>query len=93
MCGCILFLLSLITPRIVILILFLFTQYLANAYETAIWPGLGFFFLPVTTLAYAFAINQAGAVDGLYLVLVVVAVLIDMGILGSGGAEARRRRG
>jgi hypothetical protein len=75
----------------VILILWLFTDYLGRAYETWIWPLLGFLFLPFTTLAYAWAINANGSVTGLYLVVVIIAVLLDLGFLG-GGHRARTRR-
>jgi hypothetical protein len=48
--------------------------------------------MPLTTLAYAFAMNHNnGSVHGVYLMLVVVAVLIDLGIIGGGGASRRRR--
>jgi hypothetical protein len=40
--------------------------------------------MPLTTLSYAFAINSNGAVDGMYLVLVVVTVLLDLGLVGAG---------
>jgi hypothetical protein len=88
--GCLLALLALITPRVIIIILFLFTGYLHAGYAgvPVIWPILGFFFLPLTTLAYAFAINTHGSVSDLYLVLVIVAILIDIGSFG-GGATMR----
>ena len=34
------------------------------------------------TLAYAWAINENGSVSGLYLVAVILAVLLDLGVLG-----------
>ena len=40
--------------------------------------------MPLTTLAYAFAMNSNGSVDGMYLVLVVVTVLLDLGLVGAG---------
>jgi hypothetical protein len=89
---CLLALFALITPRVVILILWLFTDYLGRAYETWIWPLLGFLFLPFTTLAYAWAINANGSVTGLYLVVVIIAVLLDLGFLGGGSHRARKRR-
>ena len=46
--------------------------------------------MPLTTLAYAWAINSRESVEGLYLVVVVIAVLIDLGIVG-GSASARKR--
>lgn len=88
---CLLAILAFFFPRVVIAILALFTGYMASAYQTLLWPLLGFFFLPYTTLAYAWAINTGGSVTGIYLVVVVIAVLVDIGVLG-GGARARRRR-
>ena len=86
---CLLGLLALLTPRLVIILIVIFSDYIGNAYQTTIWPLLGFFFMPLTTLAYAFAKNSNGSVAGLYLALVVVAVLIDLGMIG-GGAGGRR---
>ena len=88
---CLLAILALLTPRVVILLVWIFSNYLGRAYETALWPVLGFIFMPLTTLAYAFAMNEnAGHVSGIYLVVVVLAVLVDLGMLG-GGASRRRR--
>jgi hypothetical protein len=56
-----------------------------------LWPFVGFIFMPLTTLAYAWAINSHGSVAGIHLVVVVVAVLMDLGVVG-GGAASRRRR-
>jgi hypothetical protein len=89
---CLIALLALIAPRFVIILLWLFSGYLAAAYTTVLWPVLGFFFMPYTTLAYAVAMNNAGSVSGAYLVLVVFAVLVDLGSSG-GGAGAARQRG
>jgi hypothetical protein len=85
--GCI----ALSTPRVVIVLVVLFSDYIGRAYDNLIWPLLGFLFMPATTLAYAWAINSRGAVDGIHLVVVIVAVLIDLGLLG-GGARAGRAR-
>ena len=85
--GC----LALATPRFVIVLVVLFSNYIGRAYETTLWPLLGFFFLPLTTLAYAWAINSNGSVAGIYLAVVVIAVLIDVGVFG-GSASRRKRR-
>ena len=53
--GCLLGLLGLITPRVVLVLLWVFTNYLSRAFHTFVWPFLGFIFLPTTTLAYAVA--------------------------------------
>ena len=85
--GC----LALLTPRLVLFLVWLFTDYLGRAYHTKIWPLLGFLFMPLTTLAYAWGINSAGSISGIYLVGVVVAVMIDLGMLGGGSKAARGR--
>ena len=90
--GCILAIVALSFPLVVIVLVWLFSDYLHRAYETALWPVLGFLLMPFTTLAYALAMNQnEGSVSGIYLVVVVIAVLVDIGAIGSGGHRARRR--
>lgn len=89
---CLLGCLALSAPRFVLLLVFLFSDYLPRAYETTFWPFLGFFFLPLTTLAYAAAMNENdGQLTGLWLALVIAAVAIDLGIIRFG--SKRRRRG
>ncbi|MEY2746713.1 MAG: hypothetical protein RL112_1755 [Planctomycetota bacterium] len=75
-------------PRLVLLLTWLFTDAIGEAYETKIWPFLGFFFLPVTTLAYAFVHTRGQDLDGAGWIVMIVAVLVDLGVLGFG----RRRR-
>ena len=85
--GC----LALSAPRFAIVLVVLFSNYIGRAYQTVLWPFLGFLLMPLTTLAYAFAINSHGSVEGMYLVVVVVAVLLDLGLVG-GSASGRYRR-
>jgi hypothetical protein len=91
--GCLLALLGLITPRVVMAFLWVFTNYLSRAFDTFVWPFLGFIFLPTTTLAYAVAQNSLDGIRGWGLLLLILGVLIDFGILGGGarGRGARRR--
>jgi hypothetical protein len=87
---CCLALIALSAPRLVLILVWLFSDYLGRAFE-ALWvPLLGFFFLPTTTLAYAWAINSRGEVKGFALALVIVAALIDLGAIG--GSRRRRER-
>lgn len=84
-------------PRLTIVGLWLFTDYLEPAFPHWAWPVLGFLFMPLTTLAFAFSFHAFGGPRDLGLVLVIVAVVIDLGIvkLGSDNAgrnAARRRR-
>lgn len=88
---CLLGFLALAAPRFVLVLVFLFSGYLGRAYDTALWPLLGFLFLPTTTLAYAFALNEAGSVRGLYFGLVVIALLVDLSASGYGLRRGRGR--
>lgn len=90
---CLLALLAIGSPRLVIVLLAVFSNYLGRAYDSAVVPFLGFLFLPLTTLAYAFAINTRGSIGGIYLILVVVALLSDLGLVGIGSRGRRRRLG
>lgn len=86
--GC----LALATPRFAIVLVVIFSNYIGRAYETFIWPFLGFLFMPLTTLAYAWAMNSRGTVSGYHLAFVIVAVLLDLGMVG-GSARAGRSEG
>ena len=89
---CLLGCLALIAPRFVLVVLWLFSDYVGSAHTTILWPLLGFFFLPVTTLAHAWAWHHepSGSVQGIGLVVVIIAVLIDLGIIG-GNAKHRQQ--
>lgn len=89
--GCFVGCLAFIAPRFTIILVVLFSDYIGRAYETTIWPLLGFFVMPLTTLAYAWAMNANGSVTGGYLAVVVVAVLFDLGLVGGAGHSARRQ--
>ena len=65
-------------------VLWLFSEYLSTAFGTWVWPLIGFFLLPTTTLAYAVAENRYGGVKGVGLVLVILGVLVDLGAIAAG---------
>ncbi len=89
---CLMALMAMAFPRVAIVLVVIFSDYIGTAYQTTIWPLLGFFFMPVTTLAYAWAMHSSGSVAGGQLVVVVIAVLIDVGIIGGGATNPRVRR-
>jgi hypothetical protein len=90
---CLIGLIALLAPRLVIVLMWIFGNgYFGRAYQSRLWPLLGFLFMPLTTLAYAFAINSNGSVNGGYLALVIIAVLVDLGLLGGNEAGRRKRR-
>ncbi|MGZ8566786.1 MAG: hypothetical protein ACXWXS_07015 [Actinomycetota bacterium] len=86
--GCLFVIFTLLTPRFLILILWIFSDYLSLAYGSWFWPTMGFFFLPTTTLAYAVARNDLSTVTGgitaAGVLVIVLGVIIDLGLLGNG---------
>lgn len=82
--GCLAAAAVLAMPRFVMVMLWLFGDYLSRAYDGWLVPLVGFFALPTTTLAGAIAENETGGLRSWGIVLVVVAVLVDVGIWGGG---------
>ena len=90
--GC----LALAFPRVALfLVWFLGGNYLSRAYEHWIFPLLGFFFMPLTTLTFAFGMNSLGQpnqMEPLGWLLVALAAAADIGLIGGGGKSAKRWR-
>ena len=87
---CLLGLIGFFFPRIILIVLWLI-DYTPRAFQTTLWPVLGFIFMPFTTLAYAFAINSNGSVTGMYLGLVIFAALLDLGVIGGGSRRVKKK--
>lgn len=78
--GCLLPCLAVLMPRVVMFFISLLTNWFQQAYNTVLWPLLGFFFMPYTTLAYMAAmLNNHHTLDNGWLVLVIVAAIVDLG--------------
>ena len=88
---CLLLIILLAFPRIALVLLFLFSNYLQRAYHGLILPLLGFLFLPLTTLAYAWMANTRQPIAGINLVILIVAVVIDLGDLSRREYHRRTR--
>jgi hypothetical protein len=86
---CLVLILFLIFPRVALVLIFLSSNYLQRAYHGLILPFLGFLFLPLTTLAYAWLVNTGQPLAGINLLILIIAVVIDLG--GLGGGEYHRR--
>lgn len=84
---CPLLLIAFFGPRVALAYLWL-TSYLNGVFQTALWPILGFFFTPYTTLVYAIAMHNGGLTN-LWMVALVIAVIVDLGV--HGGSERHRR--
>lgn len=80
---CLFALATLITPRLVIILLWLFTSWFHGLFDTALWPVLGFVFLPTSFLWYTAVQNWNGGEWGvLQIVLLVIALSIDVSPAG-----------
>ncbi|MGD0908843.1 MAG: hypothetical protein ABSA96_14765 [Candidatus Acidiferrales bacterium] len=88
---CLVLIVFLAFPRIALVLLFLTSNYLQRAYHGLLLPLLGFLFLPLTTLAYAWMTNTRQPIAGINLLILVIAAVIDLGGL-SGGEYHRRTR-
>ena len=87
---CLLVLLILAFPRVVLVLMYFMSNYLQRAYDNLLILLLGFLFLPITTIVYAWMVNSHMALAGTNLLILIVAVIIDAG--GIGGGEWHRRR-
>jgi hypothetical protein len=82
---CLLALLALISPRLALFAMWLFSNMLDRAYESWLLPVLGFFLLPWTTLAYAVMWDVGTLkVDGFEWFIVILAFLADLASYAGG---------
>jgi hypothetical protein len=83
--GCIVALFALIGPRVALVVVWLFSDWLSRAFDSWWLPLLGFFLLPWTTLAYtAMYVLGTNEVSGIEWFFVVLGFLVDIGAVGSG---------
>jgi hypothetical protein len=77
-------LLLIIGPRVFLVAVWLFSNWY-NAFDSRLVAILGWLFLPYTSLAWMFTFfHNGGNVSGGYLVLMILAVLVDVGAIGGG---------
>jgi hypothetical protein len=91
MLACLVVLLAAISPRLALVAVWIFSDWLSEAFASWVLPLLGFFLLPWTTLAYA-GMWAAGSneVYGFEWFIVGLAFVVDLSSWVGGG---RRRRG
>ena len=90
--GCFVALFALISPRLALFAIWIFSDMLSRAFDSWLVPLLGFFLLPWTTLAYA-VMWSAGtnSVEGIEWFFVVLGFLFDIGT-HSQSAQIRQQR-
>lgn len=74
---------ALFVPRVVIVLLWIFTDWFQGVFDTFIIPVLGFVFLPYTLLWYTVVQRTADGQWGLWqVVLLALALLFDLAPVG-----------
>jgi hypothetical protein len=72
-------LMALLAPRIAIAVLWLFTTWFDGLFTWALWPILGFIFLPTSLLWYTVVLHWFGGVWSPWTIVgLVIAFLIDV---------------
>jgi hypothetical protein len=75
---CLIVTIALFMPRLTLVIIWLFTKW-TGAFETRIWPLLGWIFMPYTTICYLISSCATdGHINGIWVFLIVVGVFCDL---------------
>jgi hypothetical protein len=90
---CLLVLFMVFGPRLFLIAVWLLTNWYA-AFDSRLVALLGWLFLPYTSLAWMFIyFHNAGQIQGGYLILLVLAVLVDIGVLPGSHRAVKQRYG
>lgn len=77
--GCTIILTGWFFPRFLLFCIWAFTTWEDYAFRTAMWPLLGFVFMPCTTLMYMAAmLNNNFIITGIWSVFVLIAIVFDV---------------
>jgi len=88
--GCITAIFGVILPRFALLVAWTNAQdYWNTLFSSQLWLGLGFLFLPWTTLIYGFSAPNGLSV--LNIIFIGLAVLLDLGTWGVGFLGGRKQ--
>lgn len=92
--GCLVALLALISPRLALIVLALFTDLIRDAFDGD-WflPVLGFFVLPWTTLAWSVIAGLSDGVTPFGILVVIFFFLVDLYSYGKSQAVRAARSG
>lgn len=89
--ACLLAIVALIFPRILMIVLWLFTDWFNGVFDNVIIPILGFIFLPIATLWFTVVVHYYnGEWNSVTIVGMVIAVALDLSGMG-GGYQSRGR--
>lgn len=85
--GCLVVLFALISPRLALFFVAVFSDLLSDSFDSWVIPLLGFFLLPWTTLAYAcmwsLGTNEVSGFEWFIVILAFLADLSGYGLIGN----------
>ena len=76
--GCLFVLITMLSPRLGIIVLWLFTDYVTRVFDSWIWPLLGLIVLPWTTLMYILVAAPAGGITFWGWMMVGLGFILDL---------------
>ena len=80
---CLLVVVALAFPRLVIVLLWLFSSFFNGVYHGIIIPVLGFLFLPLTFIVYTYVVKTYPHIALPQMVALAIAVIIDLGLVST----------
>ncbi|RYU09872.1 hypothetical protein [Nocardioides iriomotensis] len=89
--GCLLALLAGFAPRLVLVILWIFSDLVDRAYSGFLIPLLGLIFFPYATLFYVLAYSPVVGVNAWGWMFVVLGFIFDLAHWAGGGVTGRQR--
>jgi hypothetical protein len=91
--GCVAAIFALISPRLALFFVWIFSNWLSVAFDSWVVPFLGFLLLPWTTLAYAAMwVYGHNGVNGFEWFIVILAFLADLSAYGGSSRVRSERR-
>jgi hypothetical protein len=88
--GCLFALVALLSPRLALFLLWVFTSYVSLAFHGGwVLPLLGLVFLPWTTLFYVLVYAPVGPIHVAGWILVAIGVFLDISSLGQAAANRK----
>jgi hypothetical protein len=90
--GCLFLLITLVSPRLAIIVVWVFTDYVTRAFSLWLWPLLGLVFLPWTTLIYILVAAPVGGISFWGWLMVGLGLLTDLGAYAQSYANREQAR-
>ncbi len=102
--GCLFAILAVLSPRLALILVWLFTPLVDRAFNGFLLPILGFVFLPFTTLIYLLVYSPVNGLQGFDWVWLILAAMLDLSayagsgytnkdkIPGYGGEETKEKK-